>query len=278
MARQLRRRRRPLRVVPEIGLARRELRRQAGARRVYQVHKRQLGADAVGLGQGVFEARGDRRGAGPGDRHRRHRARTRLGAGAVGATQLLRRRLAEPAHRRGPGSDGSRPGRDPAHVLELAVHRPDLCRRRLRLVGGRSGRRRRRAQRDPTAALRLRDPDLGGSRARRQRVRGRLPAARATDRGRARGVATLPRRRGGALRPRRRVLGREPGPARDSDDDLADLERAELEDVLSAGARRGRLREPARQRRRGDQGRGPERQDPARRHVRHALRGQEARR
>ena len=84
----------------------------------------------------------------------------------------------------------------------------------------------------------------------------------------ARRLGRVPARRGRPLRAERRLLDREPGPAAAPDHRLADLERAELEELLPADGRAPRTTEAAQGIERGDQGRRPRRRRDPRRHGR----------
>ena len=75
---------------------------------------------------------------------------------------------------------------------------------------------------------------------------GHLPSVRAQGQCRARRLAGVPRRRGQPLRSRRRVLDPESDPAEAADPRLADLERAELAELLEAEAGREGICEAAR--------------------------------
>ena len=215
---------------------------------------------------------------------RRRRADRRSGRGAgpdrrrLGARQgpdlgrpplLLRRRLADRADRRRDHPHGPGPDRHPADDHQLGDHRPHGGPRRQRLVCDRPPGRRGREGRDPGDPVHLRNPDVGREDARRAQLQAEeLRRVRAAQAGGAGRVEALPRRGGGAVRPERPVLRRQPGRARGPDHGLADLERAELAHVLQAEAEAGRLREARRGVAGGDRGQGPARQGAARRHVR----------
>ena len=128
---------------------------------------------------------------------------------------------------------------------------------------------------DPHPADGLRHPVLGRP---APGLPGRVPQARAEHDGRLRRVLALPDRRGRALRAEREVLAHPPGAPSPPDPGLADLERAELERLLEAGAERRRLRQSAQRSRRGDPRGRPRREGDPRRDDRRARgRGQEDR-
>ena len=162
---------------------------------------------------------------------------------------VLRRRPAGPAHRRGPRPDGpgqgrarsgwwsrggSRPLAAPNDELDFATIDPVVLRRR-RSAGSACCRR--------STARRTGSP-RGSTAARAS------PTAPPSRRGRRRGARRpggLRRPAGRPLRARRATLWAEhPEVDADADPRLADLERAELADLLPAGGRPGRLREAAR--------------------------------
>ncbi len=76
--------------------------------------------------------------------------------------------------------------------------------------------------------------------------------------------------------PERRFLATEPGDSKDADPRVADLERAELPELLQAQAQRRRVRQAPSQRSRCDHQGRPARGDRSRRHVRDAARRPQA--
>ena len=184
-----------------------------------------------------------------------------------GAAPVLRRRAADVARREGLRAHAQGRRRRGADAFDLAGGR-SRSRWRLHLGELRRGRRSGGAPADHRAAVHLRNPDLGRDRPRPSPLRRR--AARSTPRlgRRVDGVAGLHRRRGRPLRSRRPLLDRAPGSAEEADPRLADLERAELEQLLQAEAEPAGVREAARLGRTGDSAEGPGRRHRARRHGR----------
>ena len=163
-----------------------------------------------------------------------------------GAEALLRRHAAGPAGCRRLRGDGRREGRHAALRDLLGGDRPDPGAGRHRLVDPRWRRRRGGPQRNRDAAVHRQRAALG-----REARRPRLPARRVPDLRAARqagagGVAAVPARCRRSLRAGRRVLGRASWPPGPPGPRLADLERAELAELLQAEAEREGLRQPPR--------------------------------